>query len=143
MHDAMPHPITPPLRNDTAVAAVFLHRKSQIALSVFRSDALHVLSLFRRICGVVCREFASVQIISSPINNDGGVRPVESQYFAPPEELLSVSRIDNMPLTVAPTRVSRAVKHDNNRHIIASVNSVSLFVRRKILRLYFRLQRMT
>lgn len=139
MHDAMPHPITPPLRNDTAVAAVFLHRKSQIALSVFRSDAIHVLSLFRRICGVVCREFASVQIISSPINNDGGVRPVESQYFAPPEELLSVSRIDNMPLTVAPTRVSRAVKHDNNRHIIASVNSVSLFVRRKILRLYFRL----
>ena len=80
-----------------------------------------------------------MQIISSPINNDGGVRPVESQYFAPPEELLSVSRIDNMPLTVAPTRVSRAVKHDNNRHIIASVNSVSLFVRRKILRLYFRL----
>ena len=137
MHDAMPHPITPPPRNDTAVAAVFLHRKSQIALSVFRSDAIHVLSLFRRICGVVCREFASVQIISSPINNDGGVRPVEAQYFAPPEESLSVSRIDNMPLTVAPIRVSRVVKHGNGRHFITLINSVSLLVRRKILRLYF------
>ena len=133
----MPHPITPPPRNDTAVAAVFLHRKSQIALSVFRSDAIHVLSLFRRICGVVCREFASVQIISSPINNDGGVRPVEAQYFAPPEESLSVSRIDNMPLTVAPIRVSRVVKHGNGRHFITLINSVSLLVRRKILRLYF------
>ena len=70
-----------------------------------------------------------------------------------------MSRIDNMPLTVAPIRVSRVVKHgngrhfitlinsvslrlpsnkpSNNRHIIASVNSVSLLVRRKILRLYF------
>ena len=165
MHDAMPHPITPPPRNDTAVAAVFLHRKSQIALSVFRSDAIHVLSLFRRICGVVCREFASVQIISSPINNDGGVRPVEAQYFAPPEESLSVSRIDNMPLTVAPIRVSRVVKHGNGRHFITLINSASLrltnnkpsndshiiasinnafsLVRRKILRLYFGLQRMT
>lgn len=143
MHDAMPHPITPPPRNDTAVAAVFLHRKSQIALSVFRSDAIHVLSLFRRICGVVCREFASVQIISSPINNDGGVRPVETQYFAPPEELCTINHIDNTHVTVALTCVSRAVKPDSFRRIITPINSACLLVRRKILLLYFGLQRMT
>ena len=34
-------------------------------------------------------------------------------------------------------------KPSNDRHIIASTNSASLLVRRKILRLYFRLQRMT
>ena len=136
-------PITPPLRNDTAVAAVFLHRKSQIALSVFRSDAIHVLSLFRRICGVVCREFASVQIISSPINNDGGVRPVETQDFAPPEELCTINHIDNTHVTVALTCVSRAVKPDSFRRIITPINSACLLVRRKILRLYFGLQRMT
>ena len=143
MHDAMPHPITPPPRNDTAVAAVFLHRKSQIALSVFRSDAIHVLSLFRRICGVVCREFASVQIISSPINNDGGVRHREAQHFAPPEELCTINHIDNTHVTVALTCVSRAVKPDSFRRIITTINSASLLVRRKILRLYFGLQRMT
>ena len=136
-------PITPPPRNDTAVAAVFLHRKSQIALSVFRSDAIHVLFLFRRICGVVCREFASVQIISSPINNNGGVRPVETQDFASPGESCAISHIDNTHVTVALTCVSRAVKPDSFRRIITPINSASLLVRRKILRLYFGLQRMT
>ena len=34
-------------------------------------------------------------------------------------------------------------KLSNDRHIITSTNSVSLLVRRKILRLYFGLQRMT
>lgn len=143
MHDAMPHPITPPLRNDTAVAAVFLHRKSQIALSVFRSDAIHVLFLFRIICGVVCREFASVQIISSPINNNGGVRPREAQHFAPPEESCTINHIDNTHVTVALTCVSRAVKPDSFRRIITPINSACLLVRRKILLLYFGLQRMT
>ena len=115
----------------------FLHRKSQIALSVFRSDAIHVLFLFRRTCGVVCREFASVQIISSPINNDGGVRPREAQDFAPPEESCTINHIDNTHVTVALICVSRAVKRGNDRHIITTTNSASSLVRRKILRLYF------
>ena len=133
----MPHLITPPPRNDAAVAAVFCPGTAHHVLSVLRPDAIHVLFLFRRICGVVCREFASVQIISSPINNDGGVRPREAQDFAPPEELLPVSRIDNMSLTVAPIRVSRVVKHGNGSHFITLINSAFSLVRRKILRLYF------
>ena len=95
------------------------------------------LFLFRRICGVVCREFASVQIISSPINNDGGVRPREAQDFAPPEESCTINHIDNTHVTVALICVSRAVKRGNDRHIITTTNSASSLVRRKILRLYF------
>ena len=132
-------PITPPLRNDTAVAAVFCPRTAHHVLSVLRPDAIHVLFLFRRICGVVCREFASVQIISSPINNNGGVRPREAQHFAPPEELCTINHIDNTHVTVALTCVSRAVKPDSFRRIITPINSASLLVRRKILRLYFSL----
>ena len=136
-------PITPPLRNDTAVAAVFCPGTAHHVLSVLRPDAIHVLFLFRRICGVVCREFASVQIISSPINNNGGVRPREAQHFAPPEESCTINHIDNTHVTVALTCVSRAVKPDSFRRIITPINSACLLVRRKILRLYFGLQRMT
>ena len=132
-------PITPPLRNDTAVAAVFCPGTAHHVLSVLRPDAIHVLFLFRRICGVLYREFASVQIISFPINDNGGVRPVETQDFASPGESCAISHIDNTHVTVALTCVSRAVKPDSFRRIITPINSACLLVRRKILRLYFSL----